>query len=863
MHTRLMILLIGLALLLPSSVSAATDHPDVIKATVSGSSVTVSWGPIPSDLGYTNGMYEAFLGKRGFHNDGNPGDYKATCRTAPTVSSCTLKNIPAGSWDVVVYATSTNNQSFSSRLLSIRVGGAPQAPKTPAVGVPCSSRGKTTTSKGRYLECGANKRWRAVALGSACLISGNRAGPNVCSSTKNGFRWQRFVSSVNLPWAKCDPNDPRISAYSLPVAPREARIAAACLALEWVTNSTPNYSLKIYSSPGFSTPGLAVIRKSVEGGFRLFNRFALNPKADALVIASGDHDFSCTTGKSIIDPLVTGKSEWRGPWRDFPNSGCVTSTHVGGGYAATLGGDGSIRLGWFLANEAMVTEDPVGDGNGSGNYLWLMRGFAHELVHATQFQANGRSFAGESHSDPGWYGEGQANYLGAAVTWLAFDNAKWRSAMVADLRRWMPDDGTHIDLREIREGGRQSAWEDQLMYVAGQFATEFLIAHYGYDASWSWWRAWAGCLGDLACIDAKTPALFGLSVNEFYRQLNAYVHDQLTGNTTAFSDAACDDTAFTGLPSGNTWRPAAAAACVAEEWLDTSDDPEVTIDVLGPTTLSERTEDFIKNQARAGLRVYGQYAADPTSRITFIVPDSPSWLCTAGTNFFANSESASSWRTDSWSGCDTSKTGPHSWSSWTDGADCSRVPNMVNQPGAFSSGPRKGERWLILSQCTGFLAGTREGSASWGLRKLLQANTDTLGAGHMRYWFESGWEALYSSYGGALKAGTSLRNERPWLSEWSASLLSGGKLPSIASFDETGNGPSVGISVPLNGIMTTLAAEYVLAGWGSAATFDLINGWADSDSGTAAVTLRVLGISEDELFASIDAYIAAELALDR
>jgi len=73
MHTRLTILLVGLAILLPASVSAATVHPDVIKATVSGSSVTVSWGPIPSDLGYTNGMYEAFLGKRGFHNDGSPG----------------------------------------------------------------------------------------------------------------------------------------------------------------------------------------------------------------------------------------------------------------------------------------------------------------------------------------------------------------------------------------------------------------------------------------------------------------------------------------------------------------------------------------------------------------------------------------------------------------------------------------------------------------------------------------------------------------------------------------------------------------------------------------------------------------------
>ena len=56
MFTRAVALVLGLSLLLPSSVSAATAHPDVIKATVSGSSVTVSWGPIPSDLGYTNGM---------------------------------------------------------------------------------------------------------------------------------------------------------------------------------------------------------------------------------------------------------------------------------------------------------------------------------------------------------------------------------------------------------------------------------------------------------------------------------------------------------------------------------------------------------------------------------------------------------------------------------------------------------------------------------------------------------------------------------------------------------------------------------------------------------------------------------------
>jgi hypothetical protein len=184
---------LGLGLLLPASVSAATAHPDVIKTTVSGSSVTVSWGPIPSDLGYTNGMYEAFLGKRGFHNDGSPGDYKATCRTAPTASTCTLKNIPAGSWDVVVYATSTNNKSYPSKVVSIRVGKAPLAP---AVGVACESKGEVTQVKGRYLECGAKKKWRLVLITAPCLKVGSKTDTHLCSLTDSTKRWIRIPSEL-------------------------------------------------------------------------------------------------------------------------------------------------------------------------------------------------------------------------------------------------------------------------------------------------------------------------------------------------------------------------------------------------------------------------------------------------------------------------------------------------------------------------------------------------------------------------------------------------------------------------------------------------------------------------------------------
>lgn len=859
------VLIVALLLTGPIPANAADEPPgpptNIVLTKAGPGAVKVTWNT-PKDSGSGPILFQTatafrkgLIDSKGRWWERASGD----CRTEQTSgrASCTIRGLPNGTYNIRVLAVnriSNNTTILSDPLITVQ--------PVPAVGVACVALGDITSSKGKYLECGSGKRWQSVTVSRSCITTGARAGLYICSQTATGRKWKRFVSTVQLPWAGCDPEDSRLTGITLPTAPREARVAAACIALEWIKNSSPTYNLELLSSANVAPEGLAIIRKSVQGGLRLFNRFALDPSADVIVIASGDHGYSCQTGLEVVEPLLVGASTWRGSWRDFPNSGCIPSTHVGGGYAATLGRDGSVRLGWFLATDEMVIEKPTSDGNGSGNYLWQMRGFAHELVHATQFQVNGRSVAGENHSDPGWYGEGQANYLGAAVTWLAFGNDRWRSAMVSDLRQWAPDDGTFIDLREVRDGGRQAAWEDQLMYVAGQFAAEFLIAHYGYDASWSWWRAWSGCLGSIACIDSKTSALFGISTNEFYRQLNTYVHDQVTGNVTVFRDAACDQSAFTNLPSGRSWRAAAAAACINERWLDTSDDPAASIEVLAPASISPRATAFIEQQGKVGLKLYGAYAKDPASKVTFIVPDSPTWLCSAGEEFFSGSEHASSWRTDPWSGCDPTLIGPHSWSRWSDADDCAVVNSFVNQPGTFTSGPRKGQRWLILSQCTGFLDGSQLGSDTWGLRKLLQSNTQTLGPGHMRYWFESGWEALFTSYGGAIKTNKSLTQERPWISEWNDSLITGGSLPSIATFDETGNGPSAGISVPLNGIMTTLAAEYVLSEWGSAATFALIDGWADSDENTEQVTMQVLGITESELFLSIDAYIKSELGID-
>ena len=104
---------------------------------------------------------------------------------------------------------------------------------------------------------------------------------------------------------------------------------------------------------------------------------------------------------------------------------------------------------------------------------------------------------------------------------------------------------------------------------------------------------------------------------------------------------------------------------------------------------------------------------------------------------------------------------------------------------------------------------------------------------------------------------------RPWIGEWDPSVLKQfeGKLPSIAEYDRIGNGPQYGDMVLLTGVQMTLAAEYVMSGWGPEVTYQLIDQWADTDNvqQLGSVTRKLLGIPETALWAAIDNYIKREL----
>lgn len=788
--------------------------PNQISATLSANRLTVTWGPIPTDLPYVNGMFEVFVGPVGFNDDENPSEHIAMCRVSAAEDSCAILDLPVGDFDVVVYATSIDNQSYWTPSLTVSTQGL------------------------------------ATASSSPTPVATERPD--------------------RVPTA-CDPNDPRVAKYALPDGPPEARVAATCVALEWeMAKSQKGPTVTTYASPNFSKDGVALIERSVRAGLRLLDRFSTHPGEPVYVIASADADFSCRTGKKLVDPLIIGVTKWRGSWSKFPNSGCTPSDHPGGGYASTIGAEAEVRLGWLLATPEMVSGRPKVGAYGS-DYLWGLTGFDHEFVHTIQDQVSGAA-GGSGIVEPGWYGEGQADFIGwMMVPWLEFGDNNYRKRMHDDLVRWAPKNGAPIDFREIRAGGTQGDWEDQLMYVAGRYATEYLIAHYGYEASWAWWKMWnAGACrtNGPECTDRLSESVFGIPAAELYRRLNAYVNGELFGTQPSSIGSACDaenqEFSSYNLPTGSDWRAATAASCVVELW---QADRRIAsnVEILAPPYLSDKTKEFVLAQAKVGIRLFGSYVENPEKKITLILSDTPKWMCEAGRAFFRDTELESDWDQAPWSGCKPNLTGPHSWSGWSASVakNCDSVSRMVNQPGAFATGPRKGERFVLLSQCTPFLTGIQAGDRTWGLRKMLQANTDTYGPGHLRYWFESGWEALISGYGGAVASNASLAEARPWIDQWNEGLLKalGGRIPSIAEYDEIGNGAQYGDMVLVTGVQMTLAAEYVLASWGPEVTYELINRWADTDDVAKlnSITKELLGIPESALWAAIDEYIQREL----
>ena len=148
------------------------------------------------------------------------------------------------------------------------------AARTLVPGDTCLMKGSLHTVGTGALECGPKLRWRVVAEGRPCLKVAARTSTLSCINRREGRRWQKPFTYQEQ---ACDPSDPRITVAGV-LLPREglteARIAAACVALEWLANTNVEYpKLQVLSEWQLPETALADAASRARGALRLYWKY--------------------------------------------------------------------------------------------------------------------------------------------------------------------------------------------------------------------------------------------------------------------------------------------------------------------------------------------------------------------------------------------------------------------------------------------------------------------------------------------------------------------------------------------------------------------------------------------------------------
>jgi len=322
----------------------------------------------------------------------------------------------------------------------------------------------------------------------------------------------------------CDPNDPRITTAGLKLPTGkspEARVAAACVALEWLANAAPDPAIvEIVRSPLVHKAYEALNRAGLLAMERLTGRwFAPTGTPIKLLLIGQAMEWGCTYGRKEIDPLIPRPEPWTDAWL-----GCSKEQWPCNGSNIELT-DGTRLM--FSACKGMDKSAPP---TSSGGVEDLRIG--HELVHILQYQLSKRFSAGQP---PGydWAQEGVPIYFDMAAAWLAGYKGNWRlledRAPYQVWRSANPKQELSIDLVsqinvEVVPGCPGGCPDDPqilMQWMLGSLATEYLIAHWGIEAPFAFYSTPA------ANGEEFSMTAFGLTKEELTKRIDAYLQAEL------------------------------------------------------------------------------------------------------------------------------------------------------------------------------------------------------------------------------------------------------------------------------------------------------------------------------------------------
>jgi len=327
----------------------------------------------------------------------------------------------------------------------------------------------------------------------------------------------------------CDPFDERLKNYHLPngVGP-EARVAAACVTLDWIEAGAPQKtSLTTYFSEDIPQIIRQRAKESIYAGERAFGKFGSNDRSYTLLLSS-DPAYSCEVGKSLMSKKkesTTGVlSANRNKWEINRNSGCPGADYASGGMEPkNFGSNLQEYFMWTLYDRNAVNPECLDKECGQ---MWWIKYLNHEFVHAIQSQIMKSTPRGPE--DPGvWASEGQAMFYQVTVGELHRGPGDFRAQMITDLVNDMKT--ANISQVKIENSSNTNAFN--LPYSAGYFAWEYLIAHYGTEKAWSWWKVWNGSTcttgGPDKCWRQAAPKTFGKTDQQILSEINNYINAQI------------------------------------------------------------------------------------------------------------------------------------------------------------------------------------------------------------------------------------------------------------------------------------------------------------------------------------------------
>ena len=328
----------------------------------------------------------------------------------------------------------------------------------------------------------------------------------------------------------CDPFDPRLKNYLLPDgAGPEARVAAACVALDWVESGVSETTkLTTYFSSGIPLEVQQRLKDSVYAGERTFGKHGSENRTYSLLYST-DPEFSCKTGEEIMatqkETTVMILPQNRNKWGPNNNSGCPEGEYrPGGAEPKNFGSNQENYFTWTLKEPTDIKLECL---DVQCNMMWWVKFINHEYVHSIQLQRVKEQPYGPA--DPGnWAGEGQAMFYQVQAGELHRGPGDFRAYIMDELLRDMKDANiTSIKIEET------SNYENvgNLPFSAGFFAWEYLIAHYGTEKSWSWWETWSGkdCknVGRTdTCWREAAPKNFGKTDQQIIGEINNYINAQ-------------------------------------------------------------------------------------------------------------------------------------------------------------------------------------------------------------------------------------------------------------------------------------------------------------------------------------------------